>query len=401
MEFVLLNIISAYRALRTHPLRSALSVLGIVIGVASVITLIGIGQGVKDDVTRQINSLGANVAFILPGKLDSDGDPGPMNSFGLSSLTDKDADDLLKLPGIKVCSPVMLVCGSVNYHDIGYAAFVVASSPGIFTILNRSAENGRFFTQSDDNKPVCVISHKPAELIFGKVNPVGRTILIQDKPFRIVGVLAAEERSIAGPGSFQGVIYLPYVYSRKAFPGGQINRIIVSTDVHLPPEPVINSIKSRLMANHKNKDDFGILTQKQLLNVIFKVFNIVTSLLVGIGSISLIVAGIGIMNIMLVTVTERTHEIGIRKAVGARRSDIFVQFITEAISLCVMGGFLGTTLSFVVCYFIRKYSSLSPTITPAAVLLSVGVCFAVGVLFGVAPAIRAARQNPIEALRWE
>src|SRR5205085_8017242 len=191
---------------------------------------------------------------------------------------------------------------------------------------------GRFFTPAEEDRQVCVLADEPRQDIFGSHPAVGQTITVKGVPYRVVGALAPEEESLFGAiGGFGNWIYLPLPATQRAFHGkGQINRIFLLTVYRYPPDPVLASVRALLTRNH-GTDDFGLITMKQLLGTIFKVFNIVKALLVGISAISLVVAGIGIMNIMLVTVTERTREIGIRKTVGARNRDIFTQFLTEAV----------------------------------------------------------------------
>lgn len=395
------NVASAFRALRENWLRTALTMLGIVIGVGSVVLLVGIGQGVKLDVTKQIDSLGANFVGIVPGKLEPSGQPNFMATLGISTLTEKDVADLSALPGIKVCVPLMFVGGTVEHGKETYSSLVIASKAGIYDIRRYPFEDGRFFRTEEEDSDVCVLSNTPKHEIFGDRRAVGQSISVRGHPFRIVGVLKPEDESVLAQFSFTNVIYLPLAASKRSFHGGQINRIFMATDMKRAPDPILASIKSTMRANHGGKEDFGLLTQKQILGAIYKVFNIVTALLAGISAISLVVAGIGIMNIMLVTVTERTREIGIRKTVGARRKDVFVQFLTEAVALSFVGGVIGTILATGICAIIGANTALRPLVTPAAVFMAFGVCFLVGIVFGVAPAMRAARQDPIEALRWE
>jgi putative ABC transport system permease protein len=375
--------------------------LGIVIGVGSVVLLVGIGLGVRQDITKQIESLGSNLVFIVPGKLDRSGQPNPMSTLGLSPLTLRDLHDVATLPGVKLSLPIMFVFGSVEYGNQSFSAIVLASTTDFARIRNRPMAEGRFFRHDEEEKRVCVLAHGPKQEIFGDRQAVGQKISVRGVEFEVIGVQAPEEGSLFGPGGFSNVVYLPFAATRKALHGGQINRILVVTDYQLPPEPILGAIQKKLLANHGGKEDFALLTQKQLLSVIFKVFNIVTALLAGISAISLIVAGIGIMNIMLVTVTERTREIGIRKAVGARKKDIFMQFLTEAVVLSFLGGCVGTLVAALICSLVGAYTPLKPLITLGTVLLAFGVCFLVGIVFGVTPAMRAACQDPVEALRWE
>ena len=401
MNFLLNNIRIALDAIRQNLVRSILTILGIVIGVGSVTLLVGIGQGVKEDITRQIDSLGVNVAFILPGKMDSHGEPGPMNSLGISTLTQRDVNSLRKLPCVRLCAPVSFVFGMVGYDYATYSTFVIATNPDLFTIIKKPLSEGVYFNSNDDNQPVCVLANEPKQNIFGSGSALGKSVQIKNKLFKVVGTLTKEEPSLFGAGGFANMVYIPLNVSMRVFKGTQINRIIIETDPRIDPDISLEQVKRTLLANHHNQDDFTVWTQKQLMTAIFKVFNIVTALLAGISLISLIVAGIGIMNIMLVTVTERTKEIGIRKTVGAKNSDIFLQFLTEASLLSLLGGAIGVGLAEIICRIISMRTVLHPVITVGIVAMAFGVCFLTGIVFGVGPAIRASRQEPIQALRWE
>lgn len=401
MKILLNNIRIALDAIHQNFVRSILTILGIVIGVGSVTLLVGIGQGVKEDITRQIDSLGVNVAFILPGKLDSHGEPGPMNSLGISTLTMNDVKTLRKLPCVRLCAPVSFVYGMVGYDYATYSAFVIATNSDLFKIMKKPVSAGGYFARKDEDQPVCILANEPKRNIFGSSSAIGQSVQIKNISFKIIGTLSKEEPSLFGEGGFANMVYIPLNESMKVFKGIQVNRIIIETDPRIDPTVSLDQVKKALLVNHKNQDDFTVWTQKQLMTAIFKVFNIVTALLAGISLISLIVAGIGIMNIMLVTVTERTKEIGIRKTVGAKNSDIFIQFLTEASVLSLFGGAVGVGLAEIVCRIISMRSVLHPVITPGIVAMAFGVCFLTGIVFGVGPAIRASRQEPIQALRWE
>jgi putative ABC transport system permease protein len=395
------NLASALRALRESWVRSSLTMLGIIIGVGSVVLLVAIGQGVKQDVTTQIESLGTNIIIVVPGKLDRSGQPNPMSTLGISPLTEQDVTDLGKLSGVRSAVPVMFVFGSIERNKQTASAIVLASTPQIFDVRPYPFEEGRFFRKDEEHKRVCVLAHDPKTEAFGDRKAVGKSIRVRGVDFEVVGVLAPEKESVFGAAMFSNSVYVPLEAARDAYKGGQINRIIIMTDYNRPPDRVISAIKGTLLINHASREDFGLLTQEQILSAIYRVFNIVTSLVAGISAISLVVAGIGIMNIMLVTVTERTREIGIRKTVGARRADIFLQFLTEAVILACLGGVIGTTLAVIICKIVAANTALKPLVTPAAVIMAFGVCGAVGIVFGLAPAMRAARQDPIDALRWE
>ena len=395
------NLHSALRAIRDNLLRSSLTMVGIIIGVGSVVLLLAIGTGVKLDVTKQIDSLGSNVVFIVPGKLDASGQPNAMSTLGISTLTEADCATLLGTPGVKQVIPLMFVFGAVERNKETFSAFVFASTPGIFDVRPYPLEEGRLFNKSELDQPVCVLSHAPKEQMFGTKSALGKSVLVQGKAFKIVGVLEKEEQSLFGQFSFVNTIYIPLPAAKKMISGGQLNRILLQTDYTKDPKITLAVIKQKMLKNHGGTEDFGLVTPAQLLGAIYKLFDIVQALVLGIGAISLVVAGVGIMNIMLVTVTERTREIGIRKTVGARSSDIFVQFLTEALTLSFAGGAVGTVLAMIICKITAMYSPLKPVVNLPSVGLAFLVCLSVGLIFGVTPAMRAAKQDPINALRHE
>jgi len=401
MQSILENFRSALHSLSSSWLRTVLTTLGILIGVGSVGLLISIALGVQKQITEEVQDLGTNLVFIVPGKLDKNMQANPLAMLGVSTLTDRDMQGLSHLNSVAGVAPFLFVGGTAEYHQELKSAFVMGTTATWFAMRPRPLSEGRLFKSDEENEYVCVLAQGPREAIFGSGPAVGETIAIQGVPFRVIGVLQGEPRdALFGDGSFENMIFLPAgaVQSRIH---AQINRIVLQTNPKIAPEQALEEISATLRKSHDGRDDFGVMTQKQLLRTVYRLIAMATSLLTGISAISLVVAGVGIMNIMLVTVSERTFEIGIRKAVGARRRDIFVHFLMEAIVISMLGGTAGVATVAGLCVLVRKYSPLHPLVTPGVIALSFGVCVIVGVVFGTLPALRAARMDPIAALRHE
>jgi putative ABC transport system permease protein len=357
---------------------------------------------VQKDVTEQIQALGANLVFVVPGKLDKNSAPNALALLGVSTLTEHDVRQLRGLKSVDRVAPFIFVGGTVDHDTKPHSAFVIATTSDWFQMRPRPLSEGRVFAPEEQEKPVCVLAQRQREEIFGDREAVGESIMVQGVPFEVIGVLKEEpESALFGESGFENMIFLPAAAAEASIPRAQINRILVQTDPAVVPDDALAEISNTLKSTHKGHEDFGVLTQRQLLGTIYRVMSIVTSLVAGISAISLVVAGIGIMNIMLVTVTERTHEIGIRKAVGARKRDIFLHFLVEALVISFIGGMTGLAAAVGIGRIVQWYSPLKPLLEPGVVMLSLGICVAVGLVFGTAPALRAARLSPIESLRHE
>lgn len=393
----------ALRSLLEHRLRSLLTMLGVMVGVASVLLLISIVQGVKAEVTRQIEQFGVNLLFVVPGRIDASQPFNPMSILGLSTLTREDVQAVQSVPGIKQAVPVMFIAGGARNGDRWAAtAIVLATESTWLDIRKTPLAEGRFFTAGEETQRVCVLAHGVKQELFGQEPAVGKQVVVNRVPFRVIGVLQQDESSnLFGGVGWDYLIFLPLKAAQQAMRSEQIHRIVVQAVPQAEPERLIGEIKAVMRQSHLGNEDFSVLTQKDLLKLIYTVLSLLQIALAGISSISLIVGGGGIMNIMLVSVTERTREIGIRKASGAKQRDIFWQFLVEAVTLSLTGGVLGIVVATVAIEVFRRTTVLKPQMTPGAIALAFGVSVLVGVVFGVAPAIRAARKEPIEALRYE
>ncbi|MFA5107407.1 MAG: ABC transporter permease [Patescibacteria group bacterium] len=404
------NISNAFLSLRSSKLRSFLTMLGIIIGVAQIIVLIGLGQGIKKDITSEITQLGSNVLIVLSGKVQtSQGGFNPGASVGASTLTESDFSELKKLPDIIDATRIGLL-SAVPTADGKQAdgAMIMAVDPSFFQYTNTyQIVTGRFFneTESQQNEKVIVIGNYTRELLFPGVDPaavIGRTVMISKQNFTIVGVFEmAQQSSFFGNSSTQiGVVIVPYSTAKSVNPNTQIFRIGLKANDSADVKVVSRVVQEKLNELH-GTNDTSVFTQEDLLKVVDNILGLITKAIVGLASISLLVGGIGIMNIMLVAVMERTREIGLRKAVGATGGNIMLQFLTESIVLSLFGGAIGVGLATVASVVVKKQFDLTIIVDTQSVIIAMGFALAVGVIFGLAPAAKAALKNPIEALRYE
>lgn len=398
-----------YYALIANKVRSGLTVLGIVIGIASVIAMVAIGQGSKNQIQASITSLGSNLITISAGaKRTAGGFQVNMARGSTQTLTQDDIDSIKNLDGVKFIDAEL----SSRYQIIGKGTNsntnVMGTTSSYLTIRNLEIENGDFITEQNikNMAKVAVIGPTVAEDLFGvDVDPVGETIKIKSISFKIIGVTKAKGGN--GFNSQDDMIFVPittaqhYLAGNKKYVG---NIAIQATDDKIMTT-LQEEITTILLDNHKitdsTKADFTVTNQADMLATASSVTGTFTTLLGSVAAISLIVGGIGIMNMMLTTVTERTREIGLRKSIGAKRRDINRQFLAEAVALTFLGGFFGVLLGFLVAFLITKFGGTTAVVSLSSVILAFSVSALIGIVFGYYPANRASKLNPIEALRYE
>jgi len=402
---------TSWSAVRGHALRSLLTVLGILIGIAAVILTVGLGLGTQKDVSEQISSLGSNLLIVTPGSsTDSDGMRG---GFGTAAtLTRSDAEALassVNAPDVGAVAPEKETSTSVEANDTNWTTTVVGSTVDWLDVRSRSVVSGAFFTSDDDDAGalVAVIGQTTATELFGTTNVVGQSITIADTSFRIVGVLNPAGSST--DADLDDLVVVPLTTAANTVSGGLDRNALSTIYVQAASADHLSAAyqesQTLLLNLHGITDadsaDFSIDSQDSLVSTATSVYQTLTVLLTGIAALSLLVGGIGVMNIMLVSVTERTREIGLRKALGAPPWAIRRQFLVEAAVLGLAGGLLGAALGIVGALTLPSALGTSIVISGAAVGGSVAVAIAIGIVFGVYPATRAAKLAPIDALRSE
>ncbi len=386
-------------------MRSSLTILGIVIGVGAVIVMVSIGQGAKVMVEKQLESLGINVLIVIPISTTHTATRG---TTGTITLT---ADDALAIE--KECSAVSYVSPGIRtntqvvYGNLNWTTSVSGAGADYLIIRNWPLASGRFISQQDINtaSKVCVLGQTVVANLFGTLDPVDKWIRVNNVPFKVVGVLSAKGESPTGQDQ-DDIALMPYTTVQRKIMGVTHIGIILASSVTAEERfEAIEQITSLLRQRHRlrpsEENDFTVVSQIEFASTIMETSRTMTVLLGSIASVSLIVGGIGIMNIMLVSTTERTREIGIRMAVGAREKDILFQFLTEATVLSSIGGIVGVIMGIVVSKLISSYGQWPSLLSPMSIAVAFLFSNIVGIFFGYYPARKASRLNPIDALRYE
>jgi len=399
------NIQVAINGIRANKLRSALTMLGIIIGVAAVIIMVSVGQGASKQISDQISSMGSNLLMVFPG---AGGGPVRGASGSVNTLTLEDAKAIAELSMVANAVPELSVSATVVYGSQTWTSQANGTTPEMQAIKKWTTSAGSFFTSEDvtNASMVAVLGSTVASNLFPSgVNPVGATIRINKLAFAVVGVLDSKGAAMAGQDQ-DDVIYVPISTVQKRMAGvNYVRTINVQTETEKSMTFVQSSIENLLRERHRitgsQTDDFTVRNLTSVLEAAETSTGVMTLLLASVAAVSLLVGGIGIMNIMLVSVTERTREIGLRMAVGATESRIRNQFLVEALVLCMVGGLMGIIVGIAGSKIISKFAGWSTYVTVHSILLSAGFSIAIGIFFGYYPAKKAAGLDPIEALRFE
>ncbi|MFH0851388.1 MAG: ABC transporter permease [Candidatus Peregrinibacteria bacterium] len=405
---ILENIRNALGAIGSNKMRSVLTMLGVIIGVASVVLMVAIGQGAQKSVTSRIESLGTNLLTISPGSPTQTNVRFGGGSGGASALPNDDITAIQQdVPGLSGIAPELRSRSQVIVGNLNVSTTIVGTTPDYVTVRNTPVAFGNFFTQNDvtDFSKVAVLGSTVAQSLFPNTpNPLGNDIRVGNNIFTVIGVLQTK-----GQQGFQNqddMIVIPLSTMQQRITGrSEVSSIYISVADQAHMEYAQQIITAVLLNAHKitnTKDqNFTVLNQADAVETLNQVTGTFTLLLGGIAAISLLVGGIGVMNIMLVSVTERTREIGIRKAIGAKKRDILLQFLVESTVLSVMGGIVGILISAGGAWIVKIYFSLDASIALSSVLLAFAFSVGVGIFFGMLPAWKAAKLRPIEALRYE
>ncbi len=392
----------ALQNLMINKLRSFLSMLGIIIGVTAVIAIISIGQGATEMVQETISSLGSELVTISPGFRGGWGGRAAQTASSIFTL--ELGEELKeKSPDVTQLVPSIQSGGLLKYGENNYQASIVATASGYENIYNHTIAEGRFLVAEDVDtyRKVVVLGSTVARELFNNQNPLGKKIIIQMGQgrfiFEVVGVLESKGQVMFF--NFDDQVYIPVTTMMKRMTGSKYvsSYAAQATD----SKEAIKQVEYLLTKKLEDPDLFNVRSQEEILETIQQVSSTMVLMLAGIAGISLLVGGIGIMNIMLVSVTERTREIGTRKALGAKKKDILIQFLIEALVMSMVGGAVGLVLGWAVSVLVSRYGGWTPTLSMFSVVVGIGFSSAVGLVFGIYPAMKAAKLNPVEALRYE
>ncbi|HET6373063.1 MAG TPA: ABC transporter permease [Candidatus Polarisedimenticolia bacterium] len=394
-------LLQALRALLANRTRSILTMLGVIIGVASVILLVALGEGAKRYIQQELTDLGSNLLIITPGKVETSGGPFPIGS--VNPLTVEDARSILKrCPSVQDVAPLVLGGSRIKYRNRSRDTTVIGATESFPQMRSLRVDVGSFFSDEDGEarRRVCVIGRRVKREIFSESNPLGEWVRIGGTKYRVIGIMARKGVSLGL--DLDDIVFIPVESAMDLFDVDRLFEILAKARSEEAIDRAKREITEVLLNRHDGQEDFTLTSQNAILSSLLTILTTFTWILGGIAAVSLLVGGVGIMNIMLVSVTERTLEIGLRKAVGARRGDILSQFVVEAVTVSLLGGLVGVVLGNGGALLLGGLIPALPvSVSLWSVALGFGFSVAVGVFFGVYPAYRASVLDPIEALRFE
>ena len=401
-----LTSLTALRALQRNKLRSSLTALGIIIGVFAVVAMVALGNGARAQIESQVAGLGQNMLMVFAGSTRSGGVRGGLGSA--AAITLEDAEALRReIPDVAASSPEVTTTAQAIANGRNWSTTIAGEAPEYLTIRDWAMASGSMFTDREVHSAakVAVLGDKTAHELFGVLDPVGQTVRINNMPFVIIGVLANKGAGVGGQNQDDRVV-IPFTTAMKRITGDKYLRSVYleigeAKRIPIAQDQITRLLRQRHRLLEGTNDDFNIFNQQEIADTVNTVTSTLTLLLGAIAGLSLVVGGIGIMNIMLVSVTERTREIGIRIAVGAQPGDIRVQFLIEAITLSLLGGLVGVLMGVGTTQLIAASTSFKPIVTWGSIILAFTVSFCIGVFFGFYPARRASLMDPIDALRYE
>lgn len=395
----------AFSSIRGARFRSGLTMFGIIVGVSSVVTIVSLGEGVRQQISTQFGQSSESLVVVRPGKQSET----KLISFDTlrsytstaGSLSEKDWRDAEKVEGVNSMVPIGIVNGVASYSGEDYSGTIIATTSKFPLLLNQQIEYGSFFSDTDSKRNVAIIGRDVAEQLFKENAPIGKRLYIRGKEFVVQGVFAQQNSGTFAAVNVNNAIVLPYDAAREV--GGNIQLLQLFVEAESPEDvtSVANEIRTTLKQNHAGQEDFSVLEREEALEATNEVFYQLTLFIAGVAFISFIVGGIGIMNIMFATVSERTREIGIRKAIGATNAQILGQFVMEAVVLSILGGIFGVIISIIANGVIRATTDLQPIITWQIAAVVFALSAATGIVSGFLPAAQASRKDPITALRNE
>ncbi|HEX8979454.1 MAG TPA: ABC transporter permease [Parasulfuritortus sp.] len=398
----------ALQAMAANKLRTFLTALGIIIGVGAVVLMVALGQGTQAAVTKSISALGSNLLIVRSGSPQQGGFRS--GAGGLPTLTTRDAQALQDLTSLKAVAPVVQQGVQAVYGPNNWGTQVVGSTDAYLEIRDWSLQSGRMFTDTEMNSGmrVAILGQTVAEQLFGNADPLDQSVRIQKSPYQVIGVLAQKGQSMDGRDQ-DDVILVPLVTAQRQLVGSQFQGTVAVIMAQAKSTQLLSSgedqITELLHQRHRIPEgadnDFSVTNMASIANTMAQVTGMLSILLGSIAGISLFVGGIGIMNIMMVSVTERTREIGIRMAIGASRKTVLLQFLLEAVIITTTGGLIGILIGIGLALGVQRFAGIAVAITPQPILLAFGVSTLVGLFFGLYPARKASRLKPIEALRYQ